>query len=1417
MKKIAIAAVVLIWAVIWICSFPAVAVWAQAQAYAQAQGQDRDRDRGLETQTPTERLEPIPPPVPVGPEPRPEPGGEGPISLTATGRASWLVKYGIGDARGLIDRGYATQFLLEQALSLDAEGGVRVEWPLSGTISISAHLDNQKAENLQLLSIRYLGRDLEGEFGDFTVAGNTAFTGYDKKLKGFRLEWTPGEDLSVRGVFSRVEGLPQVRVFRGNTSPAEVTYMLHEPERPWVERSYSLNIRGLEYYRISGFVPGFTKLRLAFRPDEGLKGLLGGYGLGYLFSTIKEAPQKEVDSSDYLVVNKEGEQFLILRREVIELLRWTLKGYIDDYNEARDLSGEERKEYPLDEGSEYELGFLRKLVTGYVLFDLDGTDLRLDGYERERFYYLGYQDIDPGSVEVEVKLGDGDGDGEFTPITDPSLIDYDYHLFPEEGIIELSFPASFFADLEENQIRINFNYAVSGGMYILGLSIVQGSEKVYLNGELLERDLDYTIDYETGALFLFRELGPEDELRIEYEISRGGLGGVTDYERSLAGLLVKISPTDFLTLSFDLLRAADSPAIGDDSTLQTMPNDHIVGGLSAKLDLGDLQGALEFGYNYNRFPFDDNQRKNLPNRINVIRSLSYHEREYILFGEQNGLAIFDPAGGKWRVLGPGEGLAGRAVRDIALAEGNEILVIATDSGISILRLEGEDPFAILTNWRRFYQQDGLPSQDTYAVLIQDGSLYVGTAAGLARVPLGKIEEEGSWEVYRKETHPQMVSERITSLAGDGELVYLGTDGGLMLLDPRSGELSAPPELTGVLIHDLLSVDREVLVATELGIRVYSRGRGMGWLSTSTSPAITLALFAGEVWYGTDEGVWQLGVGDDDGDDDGDGEAKGPLLRAKVTALGGSSGGLWVGTEADVEADYDFPLWRIDPAGSVRTYTQWETRLDGKDRYHFIDIPAKEHTDWGPALSLSLSQKLGKLRLTAGAEWLSPEFIPLGSKDRRDLRGWSLAGSYEFSPRLRLGLKHEAKLKGAETGLGLGRRYSETESINLEWKIGPELTLGYSLERIDDRGEKDGFDKVRHGLEAAVRGSLLEDRLGLLFSFKQASLTNLRWADRTSRDIRLVGEATLHLPLGVELLLRYDRLMKISRYGELKRSWGSEVLDFSLSWNTLLPWASLQAEYNRDSRRRLPAEGREAELEHSGRLDLEFTELRLGGLALYPRGAVFFHQEEGRLSLAGEGGLRGEFREIKAQGDYKLRVNLNKWTRRKEFLNNLSLRLDYSGWKGLTPEIALQGTVRLLQHPIYGRKVLESWTMTASLGWKATLADLTLSNNLALSRRRAKEEREDTVSYSLRNTTGLKIAALPRLSLTLEANGSYIHGERNKEPLDGLDLELILKGDYKLKGNWSATALIGYVLNIDNLDAEGSYQSLYLSAQIGTTF
>ncbi len=66
-------------------------------------------------------------------------------------------------------------------------------------------------------------------------------------------------------------------------------------------------------------------------------------------------------------------------------------------------------------------------------------------------------------------------------------------------------------------IDVDFTAQRSGGDVYLGRSnIVEGSDVVTINGQALARDRDYTIDYELGRVTLKRQLGPSDNLNIDY-------------------------------------------------------------------------------------------------------------------------------------------------------------------------------------------------------------------------------------------------------------------------------------------------------------------------------------------------------------------------------------------------------------------------------------------------------------------------------------------------------------------------------------------------------------------------------------------------------------------------------------------------------------------------------------------------------------------------------------------------------------------------------------------------------------------------------------------------------------------------------------------------------------------------------------
>ncbi len=95
-----------------------------------------------------------------------------------------------------------------------------------------------------------------------------------------------------------------------------------------------------------------------------------------------------------------------------------------------------------------------------------------------------------------------DGPPDSTNAPNPDIYDRYSTLYPTD--------AKYFISLEYAAQR-------GGGDIMLGKgSILEGSEVVTVNGERWTRDRDYTIDYDIGRVSLKRQLGPTDQLSIDY-------------------------------------------------------------------------------------------------------------------------------------------------------------------------------------------------------------------------------------------------------------------------------------------------------------------------------------------------------------------------------------------------------------------------------------------------------------------------------------------------------------------------------------------------------------------------------------------------------------------------------------------------------------------------------------------------------------------------------------------------------------------------------------------------------------------------------------------------------------------------------------------------------------------------------------
>lgn len=1366
--------------------------------------------------------------ITAGAQTEEQPSEEGALSVNYFGELGWTIKYGLGDSRELSRHGYANQLLFEQYIALTLDAGVHVDWPISGVLRVSAQLDNRKSNNLQSFKLGYKAQRVEAAFEDFSMrTGSPDFVATDRLLKGLRFSWDISETMQLSGKFARVEGISESRTFRGNTSQQTVEFTLNDPDQPWVEATYQRNLKGLEYFQLRSYVPDFTIVSLRFELTSDLRTLLANYGLDYLIESIEDNPDPEIATELYSVITENNSNFLVLKRPIFELLRDRIRTYIEEYNDEHNLFDENAKEYPLAEGTDYEQGFLKSLSKLVTLATPDEA-FTLDSARRGRFFYLGQESVKEETFQVEIKRQEA-----YITLPDPDLPQFRFALFPDQGIVALDFPEEFFAN-PQSAVRVTFDYTVPGGLYVLGLAVLQNSERVYIKREgeqdfkLLKRDQDYQIDYETGALLLlppYDVLGDKDELKIEYELMRGGLGGFAEHQRVFTGLSYQWTPWPFLKLSLDALRAFDTPPSAEDrDRLRTMPNTHSVVGLAAQLDLGDLTADLKLGYAENIFPtvsfsdgkeYHSNERVNKRNRVNVIAGVSFEGRRVTLFGHQNGLLVYD--GLRWQSFTTAQGLSGRGVRGIAV--GRNTILLATDSGLSLVKLEpGRSVLESLAkpiNWKRFYSLDGLPHNETNDVLIdRSGTVWVGTQEGVARVPLAQITEKARWKVFKKSNTPTLRSEAIKKLASDGTRLYLGTDAGLIVYDPETGEFSEIAELRGQEIFDLAASDMTVYAATERGIYEISQGREIGWRVTDLE-VHALAVQNTEVWYGTEIGLFRLG-------------SDAPLVQGyEITAIEKNArpDGLWVGPRAT--PTFEMPLWEIGPA--VKTHPQAETRLNGRDEFRFEDISPEKNTDHGWLAQLSAHYKLGSLEITALLEGITPEFLAIGQESRQDAKRLTLSATWPVLPTLSLSGTHVMSLAGG------WHTFTISDTVRASWRPwadGPQLSSTLAME-LTDRDLQDrsvGFDTTKITLN--LKGDHTIAPVGFLPLVQDITiggtydgLLTLARFGRSLLDSRL--GFTLGLAMTPSLKLRGLVTVGDRMTFGAQRLPGDSDLSYTLSgdWQYSLGFGRLTTSYTQTTRLRA---GR-GSLDESASVNIQFSDLTLADIKLSPTLALSGRRATsiggttptGTLTLTAEGRVSGQWNvlsgSLSTRHTFSTDMRSSRDSLKQEFTGSLSWALSQQ----IQSRLELGLTIDTLTHPTLGSKQTLRPRARLSLDWTPaslwkTSADLFWQTTLS--------ERERTTTLEVGGRASWD--PLDELSLSFDARASLDLGLRDQKPVNAATWEISVQGEYELGtacaptldgSDCTLSVTLGYSGRLDHSIAVPFGQGLFAQAQLGLSF
>ncbi len=1157
----------------------------------------------------------------------------GSFTLDISGRKTWAVSYGIGDPRALSQVGVRSgQLSLDQSLQAKISGSAL------GFITLEADFNDKLGTGFQHLVLK-LDRDpWHGLIGDFRI-GQGELGVYNKKLLGIRVEYQ-GEGFSATALTARLEGISQSVTFHGRTSRAEITFSEGGP--------YFKSLSGLWYWQLERpFVEGFSEVEIGFSAGPELGQLLSDYGLSYIEGIIEEEPMWKLEEGDYLVL-RDPDYVLLLKADPVALLRDRVRKAIETYNEREGLTGDKRKVYPFIQGSELEAAFIGSLEE-LTQLTVDEVTYPLAQAKKRRYLPLGEKGILEETLEISARLP---GESEFIPLTDPRFASYRTSLYPDEGILKIDFPPEFFG--AGAALKVAFQYQRTGNTFMLGLSVVPGSERVYLNGKLLKRDTDYTIDYEVGMLVLFSPLKEDDVLKVDFERQRGGLGGYTPYERVFLGGTISVPSYESLRAS--LWRALD---LGRPSpTTSVMPNDHTVLGLSMAGKAGGWDYSLSAGFSNNVFPPDDNERPALPNQVNAIASFKAQDGEYVVFAHCNGLTVFHK--GRFASYGGGQGLGGREVRDVLVLGGR--LFLATDSGLTMVDISEDAPLDRVANWHRLFQDDGFPGKEGLALAAAEGVVYLATDEGIAVFTPDEADDPGAWSSL-----PLPEGERARVLLATGDRLYLGGRNGVYLWTGSSW--TALPEVRGQ-VNALLEDSGTLYIATQEGIRLVRDGSGAGWLTRGT-PVYSLALFWGKLWWAGEDGVHADG-----------GDA--PSISSPVTALGASEDALWAGTRAS--SDYVLDLWRLAP--QPERFPQSDTHIDGRDRGHFRDALPSLHTARGPLGSVSLVRKWGDWDVRLSASTLWPGYQPIGGTGGGDSHGIDLVASYKGDVSVDLkGGWHLVDLMSDPHAVLSG-------SLVATWADVPNLSL-----RLTPVYESDHL-KVGYGLNVSWKGDSWSAAatLGGRLSGPVAAVPDEGWytAGKLTGELALRPLPELKLTLKTLYPFRSSGRAGDEEYqGGLSWTRREDVLTISASWSERLRHRPFSDRWTRNA---------------TGRFDVRWKAWQFGPGNITPRATL-------NLSLTPDE-LRGGFQHtqrLELGGDnLTLGISFGQGyrpaDRRLDKSLSLSLRWEPAGWAGVKPTLTWKREWKILSHPDRGDKLIETGEATLRLAIKPAAPwtdDLTL--------------------------------------------------------------------------------------------------------------
>jgi len=357
-----------------------------------------------------------------------------------------------------------------------------------------AYDDTRPRSEQQSIFLTYRGEEdevlQEAELGDIRLGfPETAIFAYDKSLFGAKVKAKLGK-FHLTGIGSLTKGTSETRTFTGR-STFEKRYI------------YDISYLKMQYYRIY-FDPSHLPLELAsaevFIDDQdgtnnqtavemGVSGENGDSYHGWF--------DYQYPGEDY---------FLDYTRGVINFKRTIQDNFVIAVS-YRDGSS------------------VRHPGEGYRMIKKEQNSL-YDKYYLKNRYYLGSRGVEEDEFTLSILSLSGQVVFDFAQAED--YPEYEVEVNYYEGILEILKPSApdptqpfpeAYPPTSLHRYTIYTEYIHRIDAFFLSPDIIPDSEKVYMNGQLLTRDVDYLLDYSSGFLSFIDpgRITPDTVIKVDYE------------------------------------------------------------------------------------------------------------------------------------------------------------------------------------------------------------------------------------------------------------------------------------------------------------------------------------------------------------------------------------------------------------------------------------------------------------------------------------------------------------------------------------------------------------------------------------------------------------------------------------------------------------------------------------------------------------------------------------------------------------------------------------------------------------------------------------------------------------------------------------------------------------------------------------